>query len=336
MRKIILPRQNIEPLDAFEASEEEDLAYVPQRKADEPDDAGLYEVPRMQEAPEEEAVPNPDAETGTKQAAPLRGEPHIYGQGDVDRSGKQRMTSGAIRREMGRAYEGSRADAPARGAARPADVRKPAQMSGRAQRAGRPEGRNAAEQARPEDMAGMQRRQSEAGNGRRPVQAGTGNGGRAPQAGTGNGGRAPQAMEGNAGPSDAGSKRQTSGADKWCRVCTQSSGQSKWQSGSCEPRSGGGPAGQRTGRSGQHAEPSGRRLCKCSPSGQLCGTAACHDGKRCLEVSAANPRGIAADGISCGGGDGGLFETGGLFTGCKTSLKRKLPGTDGRLYEQCA
>lgn len=31
-----------EPLDAFEASEEEDLAYVPQRKADEPDDAGLY------------------------------------------------------------------------------------------------------------------------------------------------------------------------------------------------------------------------------------------------------------------------------------------------------
>lgn len=154
-----------EPLDAFEASEEEDLAYVPQRKADEPDDAGLYEVPRMQEAPEEEAVPNPDAETGTKQAAPLRGEPHIYGQGDVDRSGKQRMTSGAIRREMGRAYEGSRADAPARGAARPADVRKPAQMSGRAQRAGRPEGRNAAEQARPEDMAGMQRRQSEAGNG---------------------------------------------------------------------------------------------------------------------------------------------------------------------------
>lgn len=84
-----------EPLDAFEASEEEDLAYVPQRKADEPDDAGLYEVPRMQEAPEEEAVPNPDAETGTKQAAPLRGEPHIYGQGDVDRSGKQRMTSGA-------------------------------------------------------------------------------------------------------------------------------------------------------------------------------------------------------------------------------------------------
>ena len=206
-----------EPLDAFEASEEEDLAYVPQRKADEPDDAGLYEVPRMQEAPEEEAVPNPDAETGTKQAAPLRGEPHIYGQGDVDRSGKQRMTSGAIRREMGRAYEGSRADAPARGAARPADVRKPAQMSGRAQRAGRPEGRNAAEQARPEDMAGMQRRQSEAGNGRRPVQAGTGNGGRAPQAGTGNGGRAPQAMEGNAGrPMQAANGRrpvQTNGAE---------------------------------------------------------------------------------------------------------------------------
>lgn len=185
-----------EPLDAFEASEEEDLAYVPQRKADEPDDAGLYEVPRMQEAPEEEAVPNPDAETGTKQAAPLRGEPHIYGQGDVDRSGKQRMTSGAIRREMGRAYEGSRADAPARGAARPADVRKPAQMSGRAQRAGRPEGRNAAEQARPEDMAGMQRRQSEAGNGRRPVQAGTGNGGRAPQAMEGNAGRPMQAANG--------------------------------------------------------------------------------------------------------------------------------------------
>ena len=185
-----------EPLDAFEASEEEDLAYVPQPKADEPDDAGLYEVPRMQDAPEEEAVPNPDAETGTKQAAPLRGEPHIYGQGDADRSGKQRMTSGAIRREMGRAYEGSRADAPARGAARPADVRKPAQMSGRAQRAGRPEGRNAAEQARPEDMAGMQRRQSEAGNGRRPMQAGTGNGGRAPQAMAGNTGRPMQAANG--------------------------------------------------------------------------------------------------------------------------------------------
>lgn len=185
-----------EPLDAFEASEEEDLAYVPQPKADEPDDAGLYEVPRMQDVPEEEAVPNPDAETGTKQAAPLRGEPHIYGQGDADRSGKQRMTSGAIRREMGRAYEGSRADAPARGAARPADVRKPAQMSGRAQRAGRPEGRNAAEQARPEDMAGMQRRQSEAGNGRRPMQAGTGNGGRAPQAMAGNAGRPMQAANG--------------------------------------------------------------------------------------------------------------------------------------------
>lgn len=185
-----------EPLDAFEASEEEDLAYVPQPKADEPDDAGLYEVPRMQDAPEEEAVPNPDAETGTKQAAPLRGEPHIYGQGDADRSGKQRMTSGAIRREMGRAYEGSRADAPARGAARPADVRKPAQMSGRAQRAGRPEGRNAAEQACPEDMAGMQRRQSEAGNGRRPMQAGTGNGGRAPQAMAGNAGRPMQAANG--------------------------------------------------------------------------------------------------------------------------------------------
>lgn len=185
-----------EPLDAFEASEEEDLAYVPQPKADEPDDAGLYEVPRMQDAPEEEAVPNPDAETGTKQAAPLRGEPHIYGQGDADRSGKQRMTSGAIRREMGRAYEGSRADAPARGAARPADVRKPAQMSGRAQRAGRPEGRNAAEQARLEDMAGMQRRQSEAGNGRRPMQAGTGNGGRAPQAMAGNAGRPMQAANG--------------------------------------------------------------------------------------------------------------------------------------------
>lgn len=185
-----------EPLDAFEASEEEDLAYVPQPKADEPDDVGLYEVPRMQDAPEEEAVPNPDAETGTKQAAPLRGEPHIYGQGDADRSGKQRMTSGAIRREMGRAYEGSRADAPARGAARPADVRKPAQMSGRAQRAGRPEGRNAAEQARPEDMAGMQRRQSEAGNGRRPMQAGTGNGGRAPQAMAGNAGRPMQAANG--------------------------------------------------------------------------------------------------------------------------------------------
>lgn len=185
-----------EPLDAFEASEEEDLAYVPQPKADEPDDAGLYEVPRMQDAPEEEAVPNPDAETGTKQAAPLRGEPHIYGQGDADRSGKQRMTSGAIRREMGRAYEGSRADAPARGAARPADVRKPAQMSGRVQRAGRPEGRNAAEQARPEDMAGMQRRQSEAGNGRRPMQAGTGNGGRAPQAMAGNAGRPMQAANG--------------------------------------------------------------------------------------------------------------------------------------------
>ena len=185
-----------EPLDAFEASEEEDLAYVPQPKADEPDDVGLYEVPRMQDAPEEEAVPNPDAETGTKQAAPLRGEPHIYGQGDADRSGKQRMTSGAIRREMGRAYEGSRADAPARGAARPADVRKPAQMSGRAQRAGRPEGRNAAEQARPEDMAGMQRRQSEAGNGRRPMQAGTGNDGRAPQAMAGNAGRPMQAANG--------------------------------------------------------------------------------------------------------------------------------------------
>ena len=185
-----------EPLDAFEASEEEDLAYVPQPKADEPDDAGLYEVPRMQDAPEEEAVPNPDAETGTKQAAPLRGEPHIYGQGDADRSGKQRMTSGAIRREMGRAYEGSRADAPARGAARPADVRKPAQMSGRAQRAGRPEGRNAAEQARPEDMAGMQRRQSEAGNGRRPMQAGTGNDGRAPQAMAGSAGRPMQAANG--------------------------------------------------------------------------------------------------------------------------------------------
>lgn len=185
-----------EPLDAFEASEEEDLAYVPQPKADAPDDAGLYEVPRMQDAPEEEAVPNPDAETGTKQAAPLRGEPHIYGQGDADRSGKQRMTSGAIRREMGRAYEGSRADAPARGAARPADVRKPAQMSGRAQRARRPEGRNAAEQARPEDMAGMQRRQSEAGNGRRPMQAGTGNGGRAPQAMAGNAGRPMQAANG--------------------------------------------------------------------------------------------------------------------------------------------
>lgn len=185
-----------EPLDAFEASEEEDLAYVPQPKADEPDDAGLYEVPRMQDAPEEEAVPNPDAETGTKQAAPLRGEPHIYGQGDADRSGKQRMTSGAIRREMGRAYEGSRADAPARGAARPADVRKPAQMSGRVQRAGRPEGRNAAEQARPEDMAGMQRRQSEAGNGRRPMQAGTGNGGRAPQAMAGSAGRPMQAANG--------------------------------------------------------------------------------------------------------------------------------------------
>lgn len=185
-----------EPLDAFEASEEEDLAYVPQPKADEPDDAGLYEVPRMQDAPEEEAVPNPDAETRTKQAAPLRGEPHIYGQGDADRSGKQRMTSGAIRREMGRAYEGSRADAPARGAARPADVRKPAQMSGRAQRAGRPEGRNAAEQACPEDMAGMQRRQSEAGNGRRPMQAGTGNGGRAPQAMAGNAGRPMQAANG--------------------------------------------------------------------------------------------------------------------------------------------
>lgn len=185
-----------EPLDAFEASEEEDLAYVPQPKADEPDDAGLYEVPRMQDAPEEEAVPNPDAETGTKQAAPLRGEPHIYGQGDADRSGKQRMTSGAIRREMGRAYEGSRADAPARGAARPADVRKPAQMSERVQRAGRPEGRNAAEQARPEDMAGMQRRQSEAGNGRRPMQAGTGNGGRAPQAMAGSAGRPMQAANG--------------------------------------------------------------------------------------------------------------------------------------------
>lgn len=185
-----------EPLDASEASEEEDLAYVPQPKADEPDDAGLYEVPRMQDAPEEEAVPNPDAETGTKQAAPLRGEPHIYGQGDADRSGKQRMTSGAIRREMGRAYEGSRADAPARGAARPADVRKPAQMSGRAQRAGRPEGRNAAEQARPEDMAGMQRRQSEAGNGRRPMQAGTGNDGRAPQAMAGSAGRPMQAANG--------------------------------------------------------------------------------------------------------------------------------------------
>lgn len=206
-----------EPLDASGASEEEDLAYVPQPKADEPDDAGLYEVPRMQDAPEEEAVPNPDAETGTKQAAPLRGEPHIYGQSDADRSGKQRMTSGAIRREMGRAYEGSRADAPARGAARPADIRKPAQMSGRAQRAGRPEGRNAAEQARPEDMAGMQRRQSEAANGRRPVQAGTGNDGRAVQAGTGNGGRAPQTMAGNASrPTQAANGRrpvQTNGAE---------------------------------------------------------------------------------------------------------------------------
>lgn len=95
---------------------------MPQRKADEPDDAGLYEVPRMQEAPEEEAIPNPDAETGTKQAAPLRGEPHIYGQGEVDRFRKQRMTSGAIRREMGRAYEARGPMLRQEGAARPADV----------------------------------------------------------------------------------------------------------------------------------------------------------------------------------------------------------------------
>ena len=33
-----------EPLDAFEASEEEDLAYVPQRKADEPDDAASQQA----------------------------------------------------------------------------------------------------------------------------------------------------------------------------------------------------------------------------------------------------------------------------------------------------
>ena len=169
----------------------------------------------MQDAPEEEAVSNPDAETEIKQAVPLRGEPHIYGQSDADRSGKQRMTSGAIRREMGRAYEGSRADAPARGAARPADVRKPAQMAGRTQRAGRPEGRNAAAGQRYEVETGAAdggyAAQAGVMNDRRPVQAGsvssgragqqvqaeTGNGGRAPQAGAGNGGRPVQAGAGN-------------------------------------------------------------------------------------------------------------------------------------------
>lgn len=78
-----------------------------------------------------------------RQAAPLRGEPHIYGQSDANRGGERR-TSGAIRREMGRAYEGSRADAPVKGAARPADVKKPEEMQ---QRTGRPVGRNAAEGA---------------------------------------------------------------------------------------------------------------------------------------------------------------------------------------------
>ena len=187
-----------EPLDSSASAEEEDLAYVPQQKAAEPEeDASLYEVPRMAADPEEKAAQ--DAEEVKKQAAPLRGEPHIYGQSDADRSGKQRMTSGAIRREMGRAYEGSLADAPARGAARPADVRKPAEMSGRASGARRPEGRNAAEQARPEDMGGMQRRQAEARNGRRPVQPGAANDSRAVQQGTANGGRAPQAGAGNGG-----------------------------------------------------------------------------------------------------------------------------------------
>lgn len=78
-----------------------------------------------------------------RQAAPLRGEPHIYGQSDANRGGERR-TSGAFRREMGRAYEGSRADAPVKGAARPADVKKPEEMQ---QRTGRPVGRNAAEGA---------------------------------------------------------------------------------------------------------------------------------------------------------------------------------------------
>lgn len=182
---------------------EEDLVYVPKQEvadADGSEDASLYEVPRMQAAQEEQDL------TGEmkKQAAPLRGEPHIYGQSDADRSDAKRMTSGAIRREMGRAYEGSRADAPARGAARPADIHRPAQMSGRAQRAGRPNGRNAAAGQRyeAETRAADSRYAAQAGvtNDRRPVQAGAARGGhtgKQAQAGAGNSGRAPQAGAAN-------------------------------------------------------------------------------------------------------------------------------------------
>ena len=294
-----------EPLDAFEASEEEDLAYVPQRKADEPDDAGLYEVPRMQEAPEEEAVPNPDAETGTKQAAPLRGEPHIYGQGDVDRSGKQRMTSGAIRREMGRAYEGSRADAPAGG-------RPDRRMSANRHRC---QEEHSGQGVRKEEMQlnGLvrriwpvcRRRQSEAGNGRRPVQAGTGNGG-----------RAPQAMEGNAGrPMQAANGRrpvQTNGAEYVRRAAGSPNGsQGAANRGPAAVRPvenvQGGPVNMQNRPAGAYAN-AARPVNYAAQ--RLAMTA-----RGVLKSAAADPRGIAADGISCGGGDGGLFETGrGLFS----------------------
>lgn len=189
-----------EPLDVSERAEEEDLAYVPQQEAadaDDSEDASLYEVPRMQTVQEEQEL----AEEVKKQAVPLRGEPHIYGQSDSERSGAKRMTSGAIRREMGRAYEGSRADAPARGAARPADIRRPAQMSGRTQRSGRPEGRNAAAGQRYEAETGAAdggyAAQTEA-NTRRPAQAGTANGRHQTQAGAVSGRRAGQAQTGAA------------------------------------------------------------------------------------------------------------------------------------------
>ena len=122
-------------------------------------DSDQYTVPytntETEAAADEEAVRVPHAEAPASQAAPLRGEPHIYGQNDSERQGAKRMTSGAIRREMGSAYEGSRADAPARGAARPADVRRPEQMRRRMPGEERPAGRNA---AAPDRTAAGQRR----------------------------------------------------------------------------------------------------------------------------------------------------------------------------------
>lgn len=163
------------------------------------------DLPEMSEPEDEKNLTYEPQQETEKPSVPLRGEPHIYGQTDADRSGRQRMTSGAIRREMGRAYEGSRADAPARGAARPADIRRPAEMSERTQRSVRPEGRNAAARTQMEETANVPKRQTEEGNGRRPVQAGAVNGSRPVQAGIPNGGRAAQTGKPNGGrPVQAG------------------------------------------------------------------------------------------------------------------------------------